>query len=181
MTLSFTSRQPLAADEPFEPGVLLVTAGAFQKRPFIRGDDRKAMLLESLDFNAFKWKWRTLAFVILDNHYHLVLKTPGRDASRLAHIIQSAHSFSAYHWRRDDPSIRSRIWWNFWDTPIENRESLIRHINYLHANPTFHGFGGPREAYRFSSLADYVAKDPATLEAWERDYPASELSMIDSF
>ena len=180
--LSFTSRRPLGADEEFVAlSYLLITAGTFQKRPFISGDQRKAMLLESLDFNCYKWQWRILAYVVLPNHYHLVVQTPAGDASRAAHIMQSAHSFSAHHWRRDDPSIRSRIWWNFWETAIDNLNKLRQHINYLHANPVHHGIVTDAQRYRFSSYAEYLAADAATIHAWEKDHPAGRLNVIDSF
>lgn len=179
--LSFTSRKPLADDEPFQPGnYLFITSGTFQKRPFIAGDDRKQMLCESLDFNCYKWDWRILAFAILNNHYHLVVQIP-HDVSRIAHIIQSAHSYCAYHWRREDPSIHTRIWWNFWDTPLEDREALIRHINYVHANPSFHGCTKDDSSYPFSSYADYLKESADSVKSWEQQYPASKLTLIDSF
>lgn len=180
--LSFTSRKPLSAADSFIPdSYLLITTGTFQKRPFIAGDGRKSMLLESLDFNCYKWKWRLLAYAILDNHYHLIVQTPPGDPSRLAHIIQSAHSFGAYHWRRDDPSIRSRIWWNFWESPIEDMDTLHKHINYLHQNPLRHGLTDKPEEYPFSSYPEYLAADRDTILAWEKAYPASESNMIDTF
>ncbi|QDU62276.1 Transposase IS200 like protein [Planctomycetes bacterium Pan216] len=184
--LSFTSRTPLAADESFVPNsYLLITAGTFQKRPFMRLEHRKQMLLESLDFNCYKWKWRLLAYVILDNHYHLVVHAPDDDRSvvqhSLAHIIQSAHSYSAYHWRRDDPSIRSRIWWNFWDAPIGDLASLRCHINYLNANPAFHGKVRDPSTYPYSSYHLYVKQDRETLAQWEKDYPADKVDLIDNF
>ena len=180
--LSFTSRKVLADDEQFVPdSFMLITAGTFQKRPFLAGPQRMTTLLESLDFNCYKWKWRLVAFAILENHYHLVVQTPPGDKSRLAHIVQSAHSFSAYHFRRDDPSIRSRIWWNFWDTPIADLGSVRQHVNYLHQNPQFHGLTDRPEEYPFSSYSAYVQNDVAALRQWEADHPASGLEMIDSF
>lgn len=182
MTLRFSSRSPIRADESIAPGsALFLTAGTYQKRSFIVGDARKNMLLESLDFNAFKWHWRIAAYVILDNHYHLVLIPPAGDGSRLAHIIQSAHSYAAYHWRKDDPGIRTRIWWNFWDAPIGNEELLRRHVNYLHENPRRHGLSSDPATYRFSSYGEYLRLDASTIHRWEVDHPAADLSIIDNF
>lgn len=180
--LKFTSRKPLTAEEEFVPqSYLFITAGTFQKRPFIAGLKNKEMLLESLDFNCFKWEWRLIAYVVLDNHYHLVVQTPAGDHFRLAHIIQSAHSFSAYHWRRDDPSIRTRIWWNFWETPLSDREMLIQHVNYVHQNPSFHGVTDDNAGYPFSSYPAYLEGDKATIHEWERKYPPQRMHLIDSF
>lgn len=180
--LSFTSRKPLRADEPFVPdSYLLITAGTYLKKPFIAGDDRKTMLLESMDFNCYKWNWRLVAHAILDNHYHLIVQTPPGDMSRLAHIVQSAHSFSAHHWRQQDLSIRTRIWWNFWESPIEDLQRLRQHINYVHANPRHHGVVPRGEDYSFSSYSAYLALDPDAVRQWEADAPASELTLIDAF
>lgn len=180
--LAFTARKPLTADEPFVPNSFLqITTGTFQKRPFMSGDDRMSILLESLDFNSFKWQWRIIAFVLLDNHYHLLAQTPPGDASRLAHIIQSAHSYAAYHWRRDDPSIRTRIWWNFWDSPIHDMGALRHQINYIHANPKMHGKIEDPTTYAFSSYRDYLKQDAATIHKWEEEYPAGPLIPLDNF
>lgn len=180
--LSFTARKPLEENEPFvEGGFLLITTGTFQKRSFIAGDKRKAMLLESLDFNSFKWQWRIVAFVILDNHYHIVFQTPQGDDSRLAHIIQSAHSYSAHHWRQEDPTIRTRIWWNFWESRILTLDSLIQHINYLHRNPQFHHRTNDPAGYPFSSYGDYLKANPELIRRWETEHPAANLDIIDTF
>lgn len=180
--LSFTSRRPLGAAEPFLPdSYLLVTTGTFQKRSFIAADRRKEMLLESLDFNCYKWKWSLLAFALLDNHYHLVLQTPPGDPSRLAHIVQSANSFCAYYWRKDDPGLRTRIWWNSWETRLPDADTLRKYINYVHENPRFHGKTTNPAEYPFSSYAGYLAADAATIRRWEADHPASALEVIDSF
>lgn len=180
--LAFTSRKPLTKDEPFvADSYLFITAGTFQKRPFAAGAERKALLLESLDFNCYKWQWRILAYVILDNHYHLVVQTPPGDPSRLAHVVQSAHSFSAYHWRKEDPSIKSRVWWNFWDASIPAMDSLRTHINYVHENPRYHGVTDQPAEYASSSYADYLKLDTPTLDQWERENPITGLNVIDAF
>lgn len=172
----------MSASERFVPdSYLFITAGTFQKRPYIAGGDRKETLLESLDFNAYKWGWRLLAYAVLDNHYHLVMQTPPSDASRLAHIVQSAHSYSAYHWRREDPSIHSRIWWNFWETPITDLESLWAHIHYVHENPRYHGVTDSPEQYLHSSCAAYLALDEAGVRDWERKSLGSSLEIQDAF
>lgn len=182
MVLAFTSRKPLSPSEPYLPGsYLFITAGTFQKRPFLASDHCKGILLESLDFNAYKWGWRLLAYALLDNHYHLVMQTPPADPSRLAHIVQSAHSFSAYHFRREDPSIRGRIWWNFWDTPIDSRDSVWAHIHYVHQNPRLHGIADAPEQYAFSSYAAYLAIDSEGIRQQERQFPGSRLAIQDDF
>ncbi|MBY0586227.1 transposase [bacterium] len=180
--LSFTSKEPIARMEDFvERSFLFITAGTYQKRPFIAGDDRKSMLVESLDFNCYKWGWKLTAYAILDNHYHLIVRTPGGDVTRLAHIIQSAHSFSAYHWRRDDPTIRTRIWWNFWEAVLKTPEALIEHINYVHLNPKLHGTTSEPASYAFSSMPAYLALPNSPLEDWMKKYVRTPADLIDAF
>lgn len=181
MVLSFTSIRPLEREESPAGPFLFVTAGTFQKRPFLAGADRKTMLLESLDFNAYKWGWRIVAYALLDNHYHLLLEPPVGDHWRLSHIIQCAHSYSAHHWRRDDPSIHSRIWWNFWETPVNGTEAVRRHIVFLHTNHRAHGISDAPATYPHSSLAAYRQLDEATIRSWEEHYPPTGLSIVDNF
>jgi putative transposase len=180
--LAFTSKEPFTRIDDFsERSFLFITAGTYQKRPFIAGNDRKNMLIESLDFNCYKWGWKLTAYAVLDNHYHLIVRYPGGDVSRLAHIIQSAHSFSAYHWRRDDPSIRTRIWWNFWEAVIKTPESLIEHINYVHENPRVHGLASDPSSYLFSSLPAYLAVENTPILDWQKKHSRPPADLIDSF
>lgn len=180
--LAFTSKEPISRWEDFaERSFLFITAGTYQKRPFIADSQRKQMLIESIDFNCYKWGWKLTAYAILDNHYHLIVRTPGGDVTRLAHIIQSAHSFSAYHWRRDDPSIRTRIWWNFWEAVIKTPESLVEHINYVHENPRFHGLTADPATFQYSSMPAYQALPNSPWPDWQAKYTRPPADLIDSF
>jgi REP element-mobilizing transposase RayT len=177
-----SSRRPFTPDEPFETGrFLYVTAGTNQKRSFLLGQPRKQVLLESLDLNSLKWSWRVVAWAILDNHYHAVLSPPTPDAGRLAWIIQSAHSYSAWNIRQEEPSIRTRIWWNFWEATIPDRDALLQAIGYIHHNASLHGQADRSAETPESSLGDHLRAGLGRWETLHEAYRPASLDPLDAF
>lgn len=49
----------------------------------VRGDDARARLLPDLERTVNRTDWQVLAFVLMDNHFHVLLKSPGPNLSNL--------------------------------------------------------------------------------------------------
>ena len=61
-----------------------VTAACYQKRPFLIDDSCKQYLLDTFRDFARRIEWHLEGWVILDNHYHVHLKSKvGKDLSYL--------------------------------------------------------------------------------------------------
>ncbi len=82
---------------------------------------------------------------------------------------------------REDPSIRTRIWWNFWEAVIKSPESLVEHINYVHENPRYHGLVSDPATYQFTSLPAYLAAENSPIVDWQKSYSKPPADLIDSF
>ncbi len=147
-----------------------LTASTINHRPDLVAEEAKAYFRDTLRSVATRWKARLLAWVILDDHYHLLLRT--KLGENLPQIVAQLHG-STSHWLNqtsDGPS-RSR-WRNYWDTCVRTEPDLWTRFNYIHHNPVKHGYVKKIEDWKYSSYGYYVRTKGAEWlqDCWER-YP----------
>jgi len=158
----------------------MVTAGTFQKELFMRADKAKSCLLTLLRGAIDRYKWELIAWVILANHYHMLLKAPDT-ASSLPWLLKKLHSSSAIELNKLARCPGRKVWWNYWDTCITNEKSYYARLNYIHWNPVRHGVADRPEDYPFSSYCDYYKLDSARVRHLEQTYPFDRVKVFDEF
>ncbi len=146
-----------------------ITGSIYQKRPLLASEDIKNFLLAAFEQCFAEKGWTLNAWVILDDHYHVLgVSKNGKDLSR---IIGKIHMLSA-QFIRSQLQAEKPIWWNYWDyCPRDERDYLIR-LNYLLNNPVKHGYVTNLHDYRYSSFHKMLEKQGR--EFWVRqfrDYP----------
>jgi putative transposase len=131
-----------------------ITASTHKKRPLLN-DNIKYQLPLLMQQEFEKCQWQLNDWVILDNHYHiLVYSHKGADLEK---IIGRIHFKSGQLIRKTEPN-HNHIWWNYWDyCPRNERDYLIR-LNYLFNNPIKHGYVKNLHDYPFSSFDQYFEK-----------------------
>jgi putative transposase len=94
-----------------------------------------------------------LAWVVLPDHFHVIIDPKEFDLSHLTRRIKLKFS-SRYRFIIGMKS--GRVWQNrFWDHILRDQEDLNRHIDYIHYNPVKHGLAdGPLE-WEHSSFQAY--------------------------
>jgi len=121
---------------------------------------RLPILVENIDFlwravDSAKSKspFELIAWVILPDHFHLLIDPRNHDLSELMRRIKL--SFSA-HYRKRIGITNGRVWqYRFWDHIIRNGDDMNRHIDYTHYNPVKHGLVLDPSAYPYSSIRAY--------------------------
>jgi putative transposase len=109
-------------------------------------DKLKGLIIE---FNV-----KLLAWVILDNHYHLLLKMRrGKDLSRFVSRLHGSTSRQINLW---DGATGRQVWHNYWDTCVRDENGLWKRFNYIHQNPVKHGYVRQLEEWPFSSYHYYL-------------------------
>jgi putative transposase len=95
-----------------------------------------------------------IAWVVMPDHFHILLSVDGKDISSLIKKIKL--SFSSNY--RKALNIREgRVWqFRFWDHIIRNQEDLNHHIDYIHYNPVDHGKVSNPSHWRYSSFMNYI-------------------------
>ena len=91
------------------------------------------------------------AWVVLGDHFHIILAIGGKDISKTVHGFKIKYS---RHFR--DKHRPGRVWQNrFWDHIIRDQDDLERHLDYIHFNPVKHGVTDDPFEYEHSSLSSY--------------------------
>ena len=91
------------------------------------------------------------AWVILPDHFHIIIDAADGNISRLMHNFKLRY---AIHYRKAKGT--GKVWQNrFWDHIIRDNKDLNRHLDYIHYNPVKHGFVNNPFDYQDSSLLEY--------------------------
>lgn len=115
--------------------------------------DNADLLREAIHHFATNSNIQTTAWVILPDHFHLIIDPAGEDLSNLLRKIKL--SFSSSYRKRI--GVRSgRMWqYRFYDHVIRDQEDMNRHIDYIHYNPVKHGLVVRPADYPHSSFQSY--------------------------
>ncbi len=123
--------------------------------------DHFELLWSSIEKAKEENKFEIISWVILPDHFHLVIDPKTNELPNLMKRIKL--SFSAKY-RKSVEISSGRVWQNrFWDHIIRNEEDLRRHIDYVHYNPVKHGLVNSPKDWRFTSFHDFLNNG---------DYPA---------
>jgi REP element-mobilizing transposase RayT len=97
----------------------------------------------------------TLAYCLMDNHYHLLLRTPEGDLSAAMHRLASLYSrHTNDRIGRDGPLFRSR----FHSILVTTDAYLLAATRYIHRNALDLPGVASIDAYRWSSYRSYVGE-----------------------
>lgn len=153
----------MSSPNPHRPPHILVddtyyfiTSATFRKEPYFNTDRKKRLILAALK-NAIKnYKCKLYAWVILDNHFHLLVKMEiGR---LLPKFIASIEGKSAIELNKLEGLKGKKRWYQYWDRGIRDEADLWKHFNYIHHNCVKHGYSKKMEDYLFSSYKIYLGK-----------------------
>lgn len=141
-----------------------ITGSTYQKVPYLRSDRAKQRLLKSLFKGFTDYDWKIEDWVILNNHYHLMVEAPS-NAETLSKIIRDTHKFTAL-WIKKNINLESKeymecsdrvgtlhnkIFHNYWDTCITYENSYYARLNYIWSNPVKHGYVEDAAKWKFGS------------------------------
>jgi putative transposase len=140
---------------PFRgPGRYLITAANFEHQYFMdapaRRTDFEAHLLEKLHEQAAL----VFAWVVLANHYHVLLQVPHLD--KVSNALKWLHGTTANEWNQADGQAGRQVWYRFNDRKIRNDQHFYRALNYVHYNPVKHGYVTSVYDWPWSSVHNYL-------------------------
>lgn len=124
-------------------------------------DKGRRLFLSTLDEVCQQTGWRIHAYVLMSNHYHLLLETPE------ANLVSGMKWFQGAYTQRFNAMFKCRghlFQGRYKALPVEvgEDESYFRAVgNYIHLNPYRAGLAGvgldkPLEAFRWSSYGAYI-------------------------
>jgi putative transposase len=141
----------------FRPNAIYMLTGAIYKGQFLlQSSSRKQFWEEAFHKAADIHHWSIIAWVVLDNHYHAMLRAP-ENAVNLPTFISSYHKFTARKWNAEEHAQGRKVWWNYWDTCVRSEKDFMVRLKYIYWNPVKHGLVGQPENYPFSNYNAFLA------------------------
>lgn len=128
-----------------------------------RGNERKNIFFTKIDYQKFKeylsesqekFHFKLHCYVLMTNHYHLLLQTPERNLQRAMHYINS--SFSMY--TNTKRKRCGHLFQGRYKALIVDKDSyLVELSRYIHLNPVRAKMVERPEDYPYSSYPVYVS------------------------
>ncbi len=161
-------------------GIYFLTATVVEWLPVFTAPDAFAIITDSLTFCRKHKGLRLYAYVILENHLHLLAGAP--DITRTIQSFKRHTSQALLQWAET----KNRIWllnqfayfkkkykytsshqvWQEGNHPqlIQGNEMLQQKITYIHENPVRRGYVDAPEHWRYSSARNYTLEDHEVME-----------------
>jgi len=115
-------------------------------------DADKAKFLERLCETIQKYRLKLHAYVLMDNHFHLLLETPEGNLTKAMHYFNASYS----NWFRTKHQLHGSIFQGRYKAILVEKEKyLIELSSYIHLNPVRAGTVENPEEYKWSSYRRY--------------------------
>ena len=129
-----------------------------------RGDGRKRIYISGYDYEKFleyimqakeKYKFHLYAYVLMSNHYHLLLETTQPNLSKIMHYINGAYT-TYYNIKRKKSG---HLFQGRYKSIVIDKDSYFKEVSrYIHLNPVRAKLVDKPDNYKWSSYHGYVSK-----------------------
>ncbi len=136
------------------PGALyhVLSRGNARQEIFVTDDDR-SLFLDLLKEVSERFRIEVHAYVLMGNHYHLLLKTPDANLSKAMQWFGTAYT-RKFNLRNQQSG--HLFQGRFKSIIVENDAYLLRLSCYIHRNPLRAGIVGRLSDYKWSSYGCYA-------------------------
>jgi putative transposase len=133
-----------------------LVARTWEGRHYFDSDFKKQFLYDCIMEATDKFGYQCDCWVILNNHYQLVLDVD--DAKKLPLFIKQVNGGSSRKINKYDNCEGRKVWWQYWDSILDTEENYWTHVNYNLHNPVKHGYVKRMEDYIWSDFKEQIEK-----------------------
>lgn len=154
----------------FEGAFYHVMARGNRRETIFFNDDDRRFFLKTVSDARERTGWRIHAWVLMNNHYHMLIETPNANLVEGMKWLQNAYTrrINVKH------NLWGRVFGDRYKSVLvegENLDYLTTLMDYIHLNPARSGAvkigeGGLLTDYQWSSLQASYATDPAHRPEW---------------
>lgn len=128
-------------------GIYFITASTFQKQSLFQSDRLSLPFIETLLHYRLQKKYLLHEFVVMPNHFHLLI-TPTLTLEKALQFIKGGFSYRA----KKELGFAGSIWQpSYYDRRVRGAEEYINFKYYIRQNPVKRGLAKVPEEYRYSS------------------------------
>ena len=110
----------------------MITGAIYQKRRLLQPKGYKDLVHEQLKTLIAAFGLELAAWVILDNHYHLLVKT--NIVEGLPHFLGRLHGRTSFELNSREGTHGRQVWHNYWDTCIRGETDYWKRFNYIRSS-----------------------------------------------
>lgn len=137
----------------YEGAIYHVMSRGIERGTIFLTDEDYLRFLECIEKAIERFRLDIFAFVLMGNHYHLLLRTPQANLSRAMQWLQTA--YSVYYNLKHQRS--GHLFQGRYKSILVGEESYWQSLSfYIHLNPIRAGIVKDLNEYRWSSYNDYV-------------------------
>jgi len=142
-------------------GYYHVTARGNNREYIFKKEIDKGYFLKLLNDSRQKMRFKLMGYVLMDNHYHLLVQTGDIKLQKIMHQINNKYSkyFNAVY-KRCGHVFQGR----YKASSIQNEQYLLKVLTYIHQNPVKAGMVTKVEEYKWSSDKFYRRKSDGFIE-----------------
>jgi putative transposase len=147
--------KPTRAISP--PGTYFVTSITWQRRSLFVAEPMARLFLQTLYSYRRQGKFQLHAFVLMPEHFHLLLTPSDITLERALQFIKGGYSHAVNERLRDPIEIWER---GFTDHRIRDAEDFEHHRTYIHQNPVERKLVMEPPEFRYGSAFPGFKLDP---------------------
>lgn len=143
---------PRKAREISPSGYYHVVMRGNDRRIIFMSDNDKRKFLNSVDKFRDKGRVKLLAYCLMDNHVHMLIKAEMDDLSLFNQKLKDSYCF---FFNRKYNHTGTLFEGRFWSRAIVGETDLIHVVRYIHRNPVKAGMAEMKD-YRWSSYDEFI-------------------------
>lgn len=132
----------------------LLTAACYEHQRYMSALSRRLQVLEQWKEEGSSRGLDIEAWVILPNHYHLLVQVD--DFDQVGVVARLAHGRTSRQWNREDNRPGRKVWYRYTDRAIRSERHYYTTLNYIHYNPVKHRLVSSPYDWEPSSLGWYL-------------------------
>lgn len=139
-----------------DSSLYLITAACYEHQPHLVAKPQRLAefeieLLSEIESDSR----RTFAWIVLLNHYHLLVDAP--DVKALLAALGQLHGRTSYRWNGEEDSRGRHVWYRAVETEMKSERHFWASFNYVLHNAVRHGYVERWQDWPYSNAARYLA------------------------
>jgi putative transposase len=137
--------------------IVFITSITKNRNPLFLNKQNQEIFFSTINNTIKILSYEVFAYVLLPDHFHLLLKTtdPQGNFSKIIKCIKG--NFTANFKKKNNLIGQLSLWQpKFWDHVIRNEKDLNTHLDYIHWNPVKHGYVNNPEKWVNSSIHKWI-------------------------
>jgi len=136
-------------------GTYFFTLVTYQRRKIFNTPNKLDILLGIIRQVQRYKPFDLLAYCLLPDHTHLLMKLPEKD-SDFSIRLREIKRLTTLGMKHEAGKKVDRIWQDkLWEHTIRDEKDLQTHFDYIHYNPVKHDFAESFDGWKWSSYRDY--------------------------